>query len=581
VALPHDLPSNSGSRAERGNTGAPDPLVILNSIGEVVYDWDILSDRLAWGPNVRRVLGLSDETPINTGRDFADLASAEGVESRHDTIVNSERADRGAGVPYQVRYGLWRTGDARPATMWVEDTGRWFAGPDGRPARAHGLLRVMIADHNAGRGMLTRSHFDPLTGCINRAHLMEIVAGNLGRAKNGSEALGILLVGIENLSALNRSHGYDAVDELIAGVAAILRGQIRGTDFLARYSGNKFALVLQNTDAERLRPAAARILDLTMRAPIGTTVGPLDLVVRIGGVLAPCHGRTAHMAMQHAEQALDLARTPDAPAFVLYDPSITREQTVRRVNETAIEIVAALNEGRVAIALQPIVAASDGQPVMAEALLRIRRRDGSILGPQVILPIAEQHQLLGLLDRRVLELVVARLARLRPAISMNVSATSLRDPEWPAQIAALERLYPGVASRLIVETSEAEAVADIETACATFEALRKHGVRIAIDHFGTGHATPHMLRRLSPDYVKIDGAFVQNLSRSPDDRFFVRSLLSVARHIETAVIAEWVENGETARVLAEWGAHYLQGLHFGAPELVAEPAAPPVRTAVA
>jgi EAL domain-containing protein (putative c-di-GMP-specific phosphodiesterase class I) len=150
---------------------------------------------------------------------------------------------------------------------------------------------------------------------------------------------------------------------------------------------------------------------------------------------------------------------------------------------------------------------------------------------------------------------------------MNVGAATLRDPEWPAQIAAFERLNPGIAERLVFEFSEADIIADLDGAVATIEALRQLGVRIAIDDFGGGHATPKMLRRLSPDYVKIDGAFVQNLARSPDDRFFVRTLVGIARHVETTVIAEWVENAETARILADWGVHYLQGLHFGGAEL--------------
>ena len=130
----------------------PDPRQILASIGQAVYDWDLHSDRIAWGPNAASVLGIALDA-IGTGRAFAACLSHDSENSRHDAILGAAAIDAGMGAPFQICYGLTPPDGPRDATVWIEDAGRWFAGPDGRPARAHGLVRVMTdaASRNAVR----------------------------------------------------------------------------------------------------------------------------------------------------------------------------------------------------------------------------------------------------------------------------------------------------------------------------------------------------------------------------------------------------------------------------------------------
>ena len=109
---------------------------------------------------------------------------------------------------------------------------------------------------------------------------------------------------------------------------------------------------------------------------------------------------------------------------------------------------------------------------------------------------------------------------------------------------------------------------DPQATRARLDAMKALGVAVAIDHFGAGRASLKHLRSLPVDIVKIDGAFVQNLSRSSDDRFFVRALVDLAHHLNIATVAEWVGDEDTAKMLAEWGFDFLQGDHCGAPALV-------------
>lgn len=569
----------SKSLHQTGQRALTDPAAILTSIGEAVYDWDLLTDGLRWSPHALRLLGLDPDTPILTGHAYHEQTAPVSVQSRRDVIVGDSRSDGGGGVPYQVRYALQTAASGRSEVLWIDDTGRWFAGRDGRPERAHGVVRI-APGRGAGEPPPAGIDLDPLTGCFSRARLHRTLDAMFERRTARRAGFGLLLIGIEGLADLNRRHGYDAVDELVSGAAKALRMQIRSTDWLARYAGNKFALVLDHCDPAQIAPAAARTLDILMEEPLETSAGALAVRARIGGVLAPRHGRNVRALLLNAEAALQAAETSRA-GFTLYDPAWAGQDDARRAEEMADEIVAALNDNRVRIAVQPIVAARSGEVAMSEALLRIVASDGQVLQPPAILPAAEKAGLMHLLDQRVLSLAVEHLRENAGTMTLNVSGASLRGPEWPARVAATARLNPGVANRLIFEIAEGAAAADLAGSVKNLSAVRELGVRVAVDHFGAGHTSLCDLRRLSPDFLKIDGAFVQNIARSPDDRFLVRSLIRIARHVGAPTVAEWVETPEAAATLRAWGVSYLQGTHFGEAEMPERRAAPAMISAVA
>lgn len=560
-------PSAPPSPPSLDAAAALDPRAILNSIGEVVYHWDVVADRLQWGPNFRDVLGLGSEEEVATGIAYANFLASQSPSSRYD-VVKAGGADLGSGVPYQVQYGLMP--NRRGPVVWIEDTGRWFAGSNGHPARAHGVVRVITERYEAEKQLAFRSHYDPLTGALNRARLIEHLTRAFAAEQREQASFCVLLAGIENLFAINRNYGYDVADELIAGVSNRLRATMRAHDVIARYAGNKFALVLHSCSAEQMEVAARRFMSAISDAAIETSAGPVPVSLRMGGVVAPRQGRTPQVALQHAEEALDLARKPIGLRFVAYEQSLVRDDARMRALIVADEIVTSLNQGRIAIALQPVVHAATGEVAFMESLVRLLRDDGSIVPPDAILPVAEKAGLIHMVDQRVLELTVAEMVAdpsLRAAI--NASGATVHDPEWVRRLGAICALHPGVAERLTIEITETVAIEDIETTRRVIAAMKECGVKVAIDDFGAGHTSFRNLRNLSVDLLKIDGAFMQNLSRSADDRFFVRTLVDLARHLKIPTVAEWVENEETAKLLAEWGVDFLQGHHFGRAQLMA------------
>jgi diguanylate cyclase (GGDEF)-like protein len=562
------IPTVLASRTDPAGDPAASLRAVLSSIGETLYDWDMTSDRITWGANAATTLRVPDLGQISTGRAYAYRVLQDTGVPRYDAVTRGRERDTGHGVPFQTTYAL-RSEEGEP--LWIEDTGRWFAGSGGRPARVHGVVRVVAAP---AQGRATGPFGDPLTGALSRGQLADILNDEITQARRKHTSFAMMLVGLENLSMFNESYGFDVSDELIAGTATRIRRVMRRGDALARYAGSKLAVVLMGCAEEQLGVAARRFIESVRETPLETAAGPIAAQVRIGGILLPRNGQTAAEAMQHAEEALADALASPTQSFVAFIPDRRREQRRQNNRRFTDEIVSALNERRVLVARQAVVHAQSRTVAFNEALVRIRRHDGSLMTAAQIVPMVEKLGFVGLLDLRVLELAVGALAaEPTSSMSLNVSSATLRLPEWMDALAAQLATRPDVARRLIVELTETSIIDDLEQTRRVIAAMKDLGARVAIDDFGAGHTSFRHLRDLGVDMVKIDGAFVQNLGRSSDDRFFVKTLLDLARHLEVEVVAEWVKDEETATLLRDWGVDYLQGELFGIAEPLMDPGA--------
>jgi EAL domain-containing protein (putative c-di-GMP-specific phosphodiesterase class I) len=178
--------------------------------------------------------------------------------------------------------------------------------------------------------------------------------------------------------------------------------------------------------------------------------------------------------------------------------------------------------------------------------------------------VAERLGLVRLLDHRVLELVVEEMvATPNLQASVNVSPGSTTDPNWWTGLGSLLRTHPGVAERLVIEITESAAIHDVDETRGFVARVKDFGCRIAIDDFGAGYTSFRNLRKLGVDIVKVDGAFVQNMIRSEDDRAFVQTLIDLGKRLKLATVAEWVQDEETAALLRAWGCDYIQGALIG------------------
>lgn len=536
---------------------AVDPRGLLSSIGEVVYSWDVQSDLLAWGPNAAEVLGALPERAMTRGIGFAALVEPGSGPSRYDAIFGSNEQEHGEGVLYRTRYAV----DLAGRKMWAEDTGRWFAGSDGRPALARGVLRLERAARTEELG-------DAAGALCDRPALVDQIGLALQDHLPQERPVVVLVAAIDELARLNDDFGHEATDEIVATVHERLRSVTRRRDHLVRYAGNSFAIILSACPRDQIDSAARRFIKVVAESAIETGRGIALVRLRVGAAHAPELGSHPGELLAAAEGALATARAGACDDAVIARPQ-RRSQDKAERNGLDIQAVTALNERRVRLALQPVVSAHSRIPAFHEALLRVGQPEaGLFFASAELVPLLERRGLVRLFDHRVLELALGLLAD-DPGLSLsiNVSPVSLADPEWLDAFLALAGSARSLASRLIVEVTETATIEDSARMAKVLGRIKACGCRIAIDDFGAGHTSLKHLRAFPVDILKIDGAFTQNLRRSTDDRFYVRTLIDLARHLGVETVAEWVDDELQAAMLRDWGVTYLQGHLVGRAEL--------------
>jgi diguanylate cyclase (GGDEF)-like protein len=550
-------PATAPADAPAVRRSLPAEANLLATLGQASLIWDIASDTLHWSDNVADVLSDIPQAALSKAAEFSKLIEPmRGI--RNDAVLNSTAVDTGDGVPYQIEYGL-RAGISEPV-LWIDECGRWFAGSDGKPSRAQAIVRINNERHARDEQLLKLSQDDPLTGEFNRARLTAALAEAIEEAGRFRTSFAFMLIGIDHLAAINDAFGYEVADEVIREVAKRIRARLRGGDVLGRFSGNKFGLILKNCSVDDMNIAAERFLSGIRDEVVPTRSGPVALTASIGAINALRHARTLEEAMSRTQEALDLAKARRRGSLMVWQPNIERDAQ-RRVNiRVTDEIVTALNERRIVMAYEPVVTAGSRQPAFHECLVRMRQEDGEYsLSPDIV-PVAEKLGLIRLVDHRVLELVVAELAAApQVQLSLNISPGTTMDPDWWTSIESLMQTHPGAAERLIVEITETVAIQNLDDVRGFVTRLKKLGSRIAIDDFGAGYTSFRNLRKLGVDIVKIDGAFVQNIARSADDRAFVQTLIDLAHRLGIETVAEWVQDEESARLLQGWGCDYIQG----------------------
>jgi diguanylate cyclase (GGDEF)-like protein len=535
---------------------------ILAALGQAAFVWDIASDTIAWTEQAAAIFGDIDAASFASGAAYAKLIEPS-PSIRSSVFMNTPPAKRrGEGVPYRIEYGVRASASA--PMLWIEESGCWFAGADGRAVRAEGIVRLDNERRARDEQLLRMSQNDPLTGELNRTHLMAALAEAIEEASRYRSSFAFMMLGIDHLARINDAFGFDVADEVIAEIAKRIRARLRGGDVLGRFSGNKFGLILKNCSVEDMNVAAERFLAGIRDEIVPTKSGPVSVTASIGAISGPRYARTADEAINRAQEILETAKSRRSGSFAVWRPNVERDAQ-RRVNiRVTDEIVTALNERRILTAFEPVVDARTRKPAFYECLVRMQQGDGQFLLAPDVVPVAEKLGLIRLVDHRVLELVIAELAETPDVrLSLNISPETTMDPDWWAAIESLMGAHPGVAERLIVEITETVAIQDIDDVRGFVTRLKNFGSRIAIDDFGAGYTSFRNLRKLGVDIVKIDGAFVQNIAHSADDRAFVQTLIDLARRLDIRTVAEWVQDEPSAAMLRDWGCDYIQGRLIG------------------
>ena len=525
--------------------------------GCAAFDWDVASGAIRWD-------GATDILPLHLDSTHAP-SFLDGVAPERRDDLQAVLQSRGtASAFFLADIELASALGAVNFTM----VGTRIPDAQGRTARLVGLMRDTTERTREVRRLTYLATRDELTGHLNRNALREELSQAIESAKAENRNCAFLVASIDRLAMINDSFGFDAGEEVIMGVGERLARTLRGSDIIGRTAGNKFGVLLKNCREKEISVVAARLRAAVRANGIETRSGLVAATCSVGAVWLPQAASTSQEAMLRAEQALGTARANGRDGFAVYQPSPQRETARLRQMQIADEVVLALKENRLKLAYQPIVTARSRRISHYECLLRMVKPDGSVLAAGQFVPATEQMGIVHLVDRFALEATIAQLrAHKDITLAVNVSGTAASDPAWLQGFVDFVRAEKDVAPRLIVELTETAALHHFEENARFLSQLREVGVRVAIDDFGAGYTSFRNLQMLHVDTVKIDGSYVKDLSQSPENQVFVRTLVGLAKSFDIKTVAEWVGSDADAALLQNFGVDYFQGFHFGEPTL--------------
>jgi len=424
---------------------------------------------------------------------------------------------------------------------------------------------------------------DPLTGLSNRALFNDRLTHAMQLHQRDRQSVAVLSLDLDDFKLVNDGLGHPAGDQMLVLVAERLLGCVRTGDTVARLGGDEFAVLMEG-NAEHSRLIAHRVLqafdelfivdghDLLVRPSIGLAVARADQVEISADDLL----KQADVAMYSAKRSRTGGVHTFDPEMHLVDPTndVATIGTAGHDGAVTVRLLGQLrhaidNEG-LSLVYQPKFDLRDGDVVGVEALVRWPHPERGLLGPDQFLPLVREHGLMRSLTDFVLGQALDDAARWRSdgvgaPIAVNVFAPSLCDLKLPDRIlAALQDrdLNPDL---LTIEITEDLLLDNFDQTRTVLERLRAHGMRVAIDDFGSGYSTLSYLCELPIDEVKLDRQFIAPILVDQRAAAVVRAVVDLAHDLDMTTVAEGVENAATAARLREYGCDVAQGFHYSAP----------------
>lgn len=441
------------------------------------------------------------------------------------------------------------------------------------------LIAPVAAVHNSARlavAMGRQARHDALTGLANRELFRERSVRALEECQRTGTALAIMMIDLDHFKEINDTLGHQVGDELICEVAHRLEEARPEGATVARLGGDEFAVLLPDVpDLSVAEDVATYLLSVLGKS---FSVGGVRLVVQasLGIALSPDHGDDVHTLMRRSDIALYEAKRERA-RFCAYTLEGEDTHTPQRLT-TLTDLRSAVEDDQLFCVYQPKIDIASGEVRGVEALVRWNHPTRGIQLPDTFIPLAENTGLIAPITFFVVERALRQVRSwqeqgIELSVAVNLSVRHLTDMSLPDRVAvALERW--GVApSKLIIEVTESSIMTDPKRAGVVLQQLRRIGVDVAIDDYGTGHASLNYLKQFDIDELKIDRSFIMNLDIDSSDAIIVASTIELGHNLGLRIVAEGVEDGETLTWLSGLGCDMAQGYHIGrpmAPEAVTE-----------
>ncbi|MFL5582268.1 MAG: putative bifunctional diguanylate cyclase/phosphodiesterase [Gemmatimonadaceae bacterium] len=540
-----------------------DAVLVLDRRGTVSYA----------SPASARVLG--SEPGEISGRPLSSVAHEEDVEKLADAVAlwAADQAEGGAAWGEEAaRTLVWRVRDRSGRWRHVESVGSNLL----NDSAVRGLVlntRDVTERVSLEARLIDQAYSDPLTRLANRALFRRRVEHAISRAERPHERVAAIFIDLDKFKTVNDSLGHDQGDALLALAAERLLNATRGIDTVARLGGDEFAVLLENVLHDEDAARVAQRVVAALREPF-TLEGREVVVGASVGVARARADDTAEALLRNADVAMYVAKAQGGNGYQVFRPEM--HAAVLERLELEAQLRQDVNADRLDLAYQPIVDLETGDVVGVEALARWTPEGRGPVTPATFIPIAEETGLIVPLGRWVLRTACRALAAWRAelaaagddralSLSVNLSARQLVDAGIVSVVAESLAESGLPAECLTLEITESVLMSDTELMLERLQALKQLGVQLALDDFGTGYSSLSYLQRFPIDLLKIDRAFTQGTTGTPEEMALADAVLQIGSALGMHTVAEGIELPAQIEHLRGHGCELGQGFLFSPP----------------
>jgi len=427
------------------------------------------------------------------------------------------------------------------------------------------------------------AYHDALTGLPNRLLFKDRLTVALSHAQRDKTRLAVLFLDLDRFKVINDSLGHNIGDQLLQSVANRIQNGLRDSDTVARLGGDEFTLLLPHLSrSDDAAPIAQKLLE-ALRQPFLLEGREFLITTSIGISLFPEDGTDAETLIKNADTAMYQAKEQGRDNYQLFNAFVNAKALQRIALEHGLR--RALANDELAIHYQPIYDFRAVRITGMEALLRWTHPEMGSIPPSIFIPLAEATGMMQPIGAWAIRTACAQAKEWHDAgfrhlsLAVNLSVTQLQQPDLVSRVREILE-QTGLQPRLLeLEITESSAMQSPETSIRTLYELKKLGVRISLDDFGTGHSSLSYLKRFPIDTLKIDQSFVRDITSDPDTAAIVTAIIAMAHSLRLKVIAEGVEFSEQAKFLKRYACDQMQGFLIKPPvpaeqfvELLTQPA---------
>ncbi|MCB2182152.1 MAG: EAL domain-containing protein [Desulfobulbaceae bacterium] len=408
---------------------------------------------------------------------------------------------------------------------------------------------------------------DALTDLPNRVLLRDRLLQAINTAQRDNKKLAFLLLDLDHFKEINDTLGHYNGDRLLKHLALRLQNVMRASDTLARLGGDEFGILLPIIkESDDVQIVAGKI-QKSLRSPFVLEGLKLEVQASMGIAIYPEHGKDVDTLMQRADVAMYVAKQ-DNQQVTVYSTELDKH-TPQKLTLVG-ELRQAIENEELRLHYQPKIDLRSDSIKSVEALVRWQHPQHGFMPPDEFIPLAERTGLIKQLSTWVIkhafgQAVAWHKKGMKLSVAINLSPSTLLDTDFPDAITGMLAMYNLPPHYITFEITEGSIIKDPERAMEILVRLSEMGIHLSIDDFGTGYSSLAYLKKLPVNELKIDKSFVMDMLENENDAVIVRSTIDLAHNLGLQVVAEGVENKETAAHLKSLGCDILQGYHFSKP----------------